>query len=225
MVQINICVNSTKSFSEKTIPVIVDSLLECQIDSKNIFVIEGGHEQRTIEEKDTYTHIFTNHNSLEYTGLIDIVEYEMVSDYWFNIHDTCKVGKNFKKLLYNIPNNLPEKIALRSHPSMSIGSYKYEYLTKHRQRLLDIKNTDYSRESLQHWKQKGIGMEDYMLYKLQDVDTFRYNPEISDSGWNIIDGEDWYQTNIKRRIEYHPTLDLYKSKSNWEVKSWMEIDL
>jgi hypothetical protein len=225
MVQINICVNSTKSFSEKTIPVIVDSLLECQIDSKNIFVIEGGHEQRTIEEKDTYTHIFTNHNSLEYTGLIDIVEYEMVSDYWFNIHDTCKVGKNFKKLLYNIPNNLPEKIALRSHPSMSIGSYKYEYLIKHRQRLLDIKNTDYSRESLQHWKQKGIGMEDYMLYKLQDVDTFRYNPEISDSGWNIIDGEDWYQTNIKRRIEYHPTLDLYKSKSNWEVKSWMEIDL
>jgi len=149
----------------------------------------------------------------------------MVSDYWFNIHDTCKVGKNFKKLLYNIPNNLPEKIALRSHPSMSIGSYKYEYLIKHRQRLLDIKNTDYSRESLQHWKQKGIGMEDYMLYKLQDVDTFRYNPEISDSGWNIIDGEDWYQTNIKRRIEYHPTLDLYKSKSNWEVKSWMEIDL
>lgn len=225
MVQINICVNSTKSFSEKTIPVIVDSLLECQIDSKNIFVIEGGHEQRTIEEKDTYTHIFTNHNSLEYTGLIDIVEYEMVSDYWFNIHDTCKVGKNFKKLLYNIPNNLPEKIALRSHPSMSIGSYKYEYLIKHRQRLLDIKNTDYSRESLQHWKQKGICMEDYMLYKLQDVDTFRYNPEISDSGWNIIDGEDWYQTNIKRRIEYHPTLDLYKSKSNWEVKSWMEIDL
>lgn len=225
MVQINICVNSTKSFSEKTIPVIVESLLECQIDSKNIFVIEGGHEQRTIEEKDTYTHIFTNHNSLEYTGLIDIVEYEMISDYWFNIHDTCKVGKNFKKLLYNIPNNLPEKIALRSHPSMSIGSYKYEYLIKHRQRLLDIKNTDYSRESLQHWKQKGIGMEDYMLYKLQDVNTFRYNPEISDSGWNIIDGEDWYQTNIKRRIEYHPTLDLYKSKSNWEVKSWMEIDL
>jgi hypothetical protein len=225
MVQINICVNSTKSFSKKTIPVIVQSLLESGIDSKNIFVIEGGYEKRYAEKKDTYTHIFTNHNSLEYTGLIDIVEYEMISDYWFNIHDTCKVGKNFKKLLYNIPNNFPDKIALRSHPSMSIGSYKYEYLIKHKERLLNIKNKDYSRESLQYWKQKGIEMEDYMLYKLQDVNTFIYNPKISCSGWNIIDGEDWYNTNIKRRIEYHPTLDLYKSKSNWEVKSWMEIDL
>lgn len=225
MVQINICVNSTKSFSEKTIPVIVQSLLESDIDAKNIFVIEGGYEERYVEEKDTHTHIFTNHNSLEYTGLIDIVEYEMISDYWFNVHDTCKVGKDFKKLLHNIPDDFPNKLALRSHPSMSIGSYKYEYLLKHKQRLLDIKNTDYSRESLQRWKQKGIEMEDYMLYKLQDSSTIVYNPHITSDGWNIVEGQDWYKTNIKRRIEYHPTLDLYKSKSNWEVKSWMEIDL
>jgi hypothetical protein len=225
MVQINICVNSTKSFSEKTIPVIVQSLLESDIDAKNIFVIEGGYKERYVEEKDTHTHIFTNHNSLEYTGLIDIVEYEIVSDYWFNIHDTCKVGKDFKKLLYNIPDDFPNKLSLRSHPSMSIGSYKYEYLLKHKQRLLDIKNTDYSRESLQRWKQKGIEMEDYMLYKLQDSSTIVYNPHIISDGWNIVEGQDWYETNIKRRIEYHPSLDLYKSKSNWEVKSWMEIDL
>jgi hypothetical protein len=225
MVQINICVNSTKSFSEKTIPVIVKSLIDAEIDPKNIFVIEGGYDRRVMEERETHTHIFTNHNSLEYTGMIDIVEYEMVSDYWFNTHDTCKVGKNFKNLLYNIPEDLPNKLALRSHPSMSIGSYKYDYLLKHKQRLLDIKNTDYSRESLQDWKQKGIWMEDYMLYKLTDSPTVRYNQHISDAGWNIIQGEDWYQTNIVRRIEYHPTLDLYKSKSNWEVKSWMEIDL
>ena len=68
-------------------------------------------------------------------------------------------------------------------------------------------------------------MEDYMLYKLEDSPTYRYNPDISDSGWNIVENEDWYGTDIKRRIEYHPSLDLYKSKSNWEVKSWMEIDL
>lgn len=225
MVQINICVNSTKTFSEKTIPIIVKSLINAEINPKNIFVIEGGYDARVVKQRDTHTHIFTNHNSLEYTGLIDIVEYEMISDYWFNIHDTCKVGSKFKNLLYNIPQDLPNKIALRNHPSMSIGSYRYDYLIKHKQRLLDIKNTDYSRESLQHWKKLGIDMEDYMLYKLSDSPTLRYNPHISDSGWNIIQDEDWYNTNIKRRIEYHPSLDLYKSKSNWEVKSWMEIDL
>lgn len=225
MVNINICVNSTKSFSEKTIPIIVESLLGSGICPKNIFVIEGGYEERLVNQKENYTHILTDQNSLEYTGLIDIVEYGLKSDYWFNIHDTCKVGSKFKELLYNIPETLPDKIALRSHPSMSIGSYKYEYLVKHKQRLLDIKNKNYSRESLQEWKRKGISMEDYMLYKLTDSPTLRYNPHVSDEGWNIIENEDWYGTNIKRRIEYHPSLDLYKSKSNWEVKSWMEIDL
>ena len=123
MTKINICVNSTKTFSEKTIPIVVQSLLESGIDSENIFVIEGGYDKRTVLQKENYTHIFTNQNSLEYTGLIDIVEYELESDYWFNIHDTCRVGKNFKNLLYNMPENNPEKIALRRHPSMSIGSY------------------------------------------------------------------------------------------------------
>lgn len=225
MVKINICVNSTKTFSEKTIPIVIESLLQSGIESENIFVIEGGYDTRTVTQKDTYTHIKTNQNSLEYTGLIDIVEYEIESDYWFNIHDTCKVGENFKKLLYNMPEELPDKIALRSHPSMSIGSYKYSYLLKHKSRLLDIKNTDYSRESLQKWKQQGIWMEDYMLYKLDDSPTHRYNSDISDAEWNIIENENWYNSNIKRRIEYHPTLDLYKSKSNWDAKSWMEIDL
>lgn len=225
MVQINICINSTKFFSEKTIPILLNSLLDSGINPKNIFVIEGGYDERVVTKEKNYTHIQTNQNSLEYTGLIDIVEYELKSDYWFNIHDTCKVGENFKELLYNIPDNFPDKLALRDHPSMSIGSYKYEYLLKHKQRLLDIKNTNYSRESLQMWKQRGIEMEDYMLYKLQDSPTFKYNLHISGEGWNIIENEDWYETNVKRRIEYHPTLDLYKSKSNWHVKSWMEIDL
>ena len=97
MVQINICVNSTKFFSEKTIPILLNSLLDSGINSENIFVIEGGYDERIITKEKNYTHIQTNQNSLEYTGLIDIVEYELKSDYWFNIHDTCKVGKNFKE--------------------------------------------------------------------------------------------------------------------------------
>lgn len=225
MVKISICVNSTKSFSEKTIPIIIKSLIDSKIEPKNIFVIEGGYENRTVVVKDTHTHILTDHNSLEYTGLIDIVEHEMMSDYWFNIHDTCKVGNQFKSLLYNIPNNLPDKISLRSYPSMSIGSYKYEYLIKHKQRLLDIKNKDYSRETLQMWKQKGISIEDYMLHQLKDSPTIQYNPEIYSDSWNVIGEEDWYGTKTVRRTEYHSSLDLYKSKSNWDAKPWMEIDL
>lgn len=224
MYKINICVNSTKNFSEKTLPVIIPSLIESGVSPDQIYVFEGGNEIREVINNETHILIKTNHNSMEYTGLIDIVENEMDSDYWFNIHDTCKVGKKFWDLVNRIPKNFPDKISLWRHPSMSIGSYKYEYLLKHKSRLLEIKNQDYSRETLQKWKQWGIHAEDYMLYKLNDSPTIVYNPELNLSSYDLKDEESWYG-GVPRRIEYYPQLDLFKSKSNWDAKLWMEIDV
>jgi len=224
MYDIKICINSTKTFSQKTIPVLVPSLIESGVPSSKIYVFEGGNDKRETLEMDQYTLVKTNQNSMEYTGLIDIAEYEMESFYWFNIHDTCRVGKNFWKLLNNIPKNEPDKIALWQHPSMSIASYKYSYLFKHRDRLLSIKNQDYSRDSLQKWKQWGIHAEDYMLYKLSDSPTVVYNPDLNLKNYDIKKEESWYG-GVPRIIEYYPQLDLYKSKSNWKAKRWMEIDV
>jgi hypothetical protein len=224
MYKINICVNSTKNFSEKTLPVIIPSLIESGVNPEQIYVFEGGNDIREVISNETHILIKTNHNSMEYTGLIDIVENEMDSDYWFNIHDTCKVGKTFWSLVNKIPESFPDKIALWRHPSMSIGSYKYEYLLKHKSRLIEIKNQDYSRETLQKWKQWGIHSEDYMLYKLNDSPTIVYNPELNLSSYDLKDEESWYD-GVPRRIEYYPQLDLFKSKSNWDAKPWMEIDV
>lgn len=223
MFEIKICINSTKDYSEKTIPILVESLLESGISSNNIFVIEGGYKKREIIKKNTHVHILTNHNSIDYTGLIDIVENEMESDYWFNIHDTCRVGRNFKELLQNIPESFPDKIALAFHPSMNIGSYKYSYLKQNKNKLLHLKNTDYSRETIQYWKKKGAEIEDYLLHKSKDSSTLVYNCNLL-TKINIIK-ENWYGTETKRITEYYSNLDLYKSKSNWNRKSWMEIDL
>lgn len=41
--KIKICVNSTKSYSEKTLPIIIPSLINSGIDPEDIFVFEGGH--------------------------------------------------------------------------------------------------------------------------------------------------------------------------------------
>ena len=224
MYKINICVNSTKTFSEKTLPILIPSLIDSGVSPESIYVFEGGHDTREIINTDTHIMVKTDHNSMEYTGLIDIVENQMESDYWFNIHDTCRVGKKFWKLVNIIPDNFPDKIALWRHPSMSMGSYKYDYLMKHRNRLLEIKNQDYSRETLQKWKQWGIHSEDYMLYQLKDTPTIVYNPELNLSTYYLRNEESWYG-GVSRIIEYYPQLDLYKSKSNWDAKPWMEIDV
>jgi hypothetical protein len=209
---IKICISSVKSYSEKTLPIIIPSLINSGIDSRDIFVFEGGHHKRNITQKDEYTLIQTDHDSFEFTGLIDIVEYEIESDYWFNIQDTCKVGLDFKKLLYNIPKNFPDKIALHHINSMNIGSYKYSYLMKHKNKLMKIKNQDYSEKKLKKLKEWTIFFEDYILYKLLDSETFKYNENISD--YIIIDEPSWYGEN-KRIIEFYPQLDLYKAKANY----------
>jgi len=225
MIKIKVCVNSTKDFSEKTLPIIIPSLIEAGINPEDIFVFEGGHYERLVIKKDTYTLIQTDNNTIDFTALIDIVENKLESDYWFYIHDTCKVGPQFKKLLYNIPESLPDKIALTPIYSMNIGLYKYQYLMKHRDRLLKIKNKDYSREGIQKSKMWGIHYEDYILHGLQDSTPNIYNLDISHKPV-ILNERNWYNTDVKRRTEYHANLDLYKSKSNFSgPKDWMVIDL
>jgi len=189
------------------------------------FFIEGGHLDRTVLIDKGVNYIKTNHNSVEYTSLIDIVEHKMESDYWVLLHDTCRVGDKFYELIKNIPHNC-EKIALRDWPSMSIGTYRYTYLLRHIDRLMQIKNTKYDRNSIQRWKQWGIHNEDYMLWKETTTPCALYNSHLELKEKFLICNEPrWYDTNINRRIEYYPQLDLYKNKANWMAKNWMEIDV
>jgi len=223
--KIKICVNSTKNYSEKTLPIIIPSLIYSGIDPEDIFVFEGGHHERSVIKTDSHTLIQTDNNTIDFTGLIDIVENELKSDYWFYVHDTCKVGPKFKKLLYNIPRIRPDKIAIKYIYSMNIGSYKYEYLLKHKNRILQIKNKDYSEDAIQKCKLWGVYAEDYMLHQLTDSKTYRYNPDVISEPL-VIDEKNWYGTETKRITEYYPNLDLYKSKSNYNgPQKLMEINL
>jgi len=225
MNNIKICITSNISFSNQTFPLIIPSLLSSGIKGEDIFFFEGGNYERTINIKDGINYIKTNHNSVEYTSLIDIVEHNMEADFWVLLHDTCRVGNCFNSLIQNIPHN-SQKVALKHWPSMSIGAYSYQYLKANEERLKIIKNTDYSRDAVQRWKQWGIENEDYMLWKETSVKCDLYNSHLEHPQKFIVcDEPQWYSSNITRRVEYYPQLDLYKSKSNWEPKPWMEIDI
>jgi hypothetical protein len=209
--KIKIAIATNKNFYEKTLPIIIPSLLECGIDNSDINVFNAGFDYEKSENVGGINYFYLNHNSYEYSPLIEIVEKELESEYWFLIHDTCKVGKNFKSLLYNIPENKPEKLALKSRPAMSMGCYKYDYLLSQKDKIMSIKNTNYSNESLMKWKRWGVPNEDYILWMTYPPPLIYNNLD----KWSIFAYENWYDSKTIRRTEYYPSLDLYKNKSNW----------
>jgi hypothetical protein len=209
--EIKIAIATNINFYEKTLPIIIPSLVSVGIENKNIHVFNSGFDKYESEIIDGITYHKLNHNSYEYSPLIEISEKQIVSDYWFLIHDTCKVGSKFKELLYNIPNENTVKIALKSKPAMSIGLYKYDYLITLKNKLLSIKNINYSSESLKYWKKWGVSNEDFILW-MTEPQPYIYN---NTDSWFIVDYSNWYNTKTIRRTEYYPSLDLYKNKSNW----------
>jgi hypothetical protein len=220
---IKIAIATNINFYKLSLPILIDSLVASGINKKQIFVFNAGFETEVTEIIDDITYYFLTQNSYEYSPLIHICEKQLECDYWFLIHDTCKVGPLFKKLLYNIPDSLPDKIALKDKPAMSIGAYKYSYLLSIQDKLFTIKNTDYSIESMTKWKQWGVPNEDYILWMTAPKPIIYNNV----SNYIVIDNENWYNTNTKRRTEYYPSLDIYKNKSNWgqTTKTGMVLDI
>lgn len=218
---IKIAIATNCNFYKHSLPIITESLVNAGIDLHDIHIFNTGFDQYRYEQYSSMHMHYLDHNSYEYSPLITIVEKELKATYWFLIHDTCKVGSKFKELLYNIPNNLPEKVALTTSPSMTIGTYRYDYLLSVKDRLLSIKNTDYSIESLMNWKKWGVPNEDYILWRTEP------SPAIyGDAAHHqVIDNLNWFGTGTIRRTEYFSTLDLYKNKSNWGQSYDMVINI
>lgn len=209
--QIKIAVASNIKFEHKTYPIVTASLIEQGIAPDDIHFFSGGYPEYKYELRDGIHYHQLDHNSYEYSPLIEIVERQMESEYWFLVHDTCKFGSRFKELLYCIPNYKPLKMAIKTEPAMSIGTYRYDYLLSLKEKLLAIKNKDYSKDSMLFWKDWGRKFEDYILWKTSP------RPEVynDDNRWAVTKYENWYDTPSIRRTEYYHSLDLYKNKSNW----------
>lgn len=215
---VHFCISTCRKFATHTLPVIVPSLLGSGIAKEHILIVNGGWEDSlALTDYEGVPMLLTPQNSFEYTPLIEIVSNNINSDYWFLLHDTCIAGPSFYTLALSLPVDVPEKVALKGTPSMSIGLYRMDYLMRHKERLLAIKNTNCSPEALQSWKQWGVPNEDYMLWKLDDAPTHVYHPDRhGPDEWNYQGHSDVYKTGFARRIEYFPQLDLYKAKSNWQ---------
>ena len=209
--EIKIAIASNINFADKTLPIIINSLKESGVSNHRIYAFITGHMIESVEVIDDIHYVYVNHNSYECSALISIVENKFTSDYWFLIHDTCKVGKNFNNLLSsNLNGEFYEKVALTVRPSMCIGLYKYDYLITIKDSILNLKNQDYSEETLIKLKTWFIDNEDLIMWRTEPLPKLPANHIMQ-----VIGYENWFGTETRRKTEYFPSFDIYKNKSNW----------
>jgi hypothetical protein len=226
-VNIAIVINSNIRFVETTTPRLIDSLLSCGFNENNILLICGGSTQPSSNFESRIPTFFVNYDSIDFSGLIFLSSFESSFTHYFYIHDTTFVGPNFKNNLLALGNDGYDVIALKSSPSMNIGLYSADYLSRKRDVLESIINTDLSDESLQNWKKWGVTNEDFLSWKSSaQVTSFDVLAESADGGNPKIIGEaDFYENGISRRVEHYEYLDLFKVKANWDIKPDYEIRL
>ena len=91
---IKICISTTKSYANETIPKLISQLLMCNVPMENIFVFEGGHSAYSKNESARYNHYYTDHNSFDLTSLISILENTSINEIDKNRKDMTEISKD-----------------------------------------------------------------------------------------------------------------------------------
>ena len=195
---------------------LLESLKENDINYCDVIVVIGGYynlNNYEISKDENITYIHANHNSIDFTGLITLLElYNNTNEYYVYLHDTCKIGKNFYNKIKLIDLTNVSSIKINKSFPMNIGIYSQRIINEFSDFLLSKKNTNES----ECMKYKSINYnEDYIFNNDQ-------NNKLLDNydGWNYTGPSDYYNTGTMRIVEYYPNLDLYKIKANWGQGTW-----
>ena len=219
--KIKIVINSHKS-GTIALNKLLDSLKKCdEFKNYSIIIFIGGYydnDDGYYENKDeNITYVYCNHNSIDFTGLISILEYLPKKDeYYFYLHDTTVVGPSFLKNLNDIDLKNVTSMRLRPKVSMNMGIYSNELIHNSRDILNEFKNTDENK--LQYYKNKGVNDEDIIFNN--DNNSKIINNK--DNFVSVSEPYDYYNTGVMRIVEYY-NIDLYKIKANWESKEKYEL--
>lgn len=182
-----------------------------------IIIIIGGYYDNPdseIVKTENITYIKCNHNSIDYTGLITLNELysENINDYYLYLHDTCKVGENFYKIIKSIDLTNVSSIKIKKEYSMNIGIYSQKLINTFAEFLSYQKNTNINECHI--FKTRGIYTEDYIFKNdINNIVLDNFNDD------NTSEPLDYYNTGTMRKIEYYPNLDIYKMKANWHAAS------
>lgn len=205
-------ISSHENYIEHTRKVLEPSLLEAGVPKDDIywFVYSSNVSKYTPV---TSNYWLVHHNSIDFTGLVSVLELEMAHPWWFLLHDTTRVGPNFYNYLKNFELT-GETIPISKHgvhPGGNMGLYSWEYLMNNTEAVLGFKNHN---EDVHKFKTKLVQHEDGLFkhaHRALNTRGPKYGPP-----------EDRYGTGMPRLEEHFEELDLYKIKANWRgyVDKW-----
>lgn len=199
--------------------IALDHLLESMklyedFNNYEIIIVIGGYYKNNdyeIKKEENITYIYCNHNSIDFTGLIALLElYHEKKDHYFYLHDSCKIGCQFYEKLKSINTNI-SSMKINKNFSMNMGIYSQDIINKFKDFLLSKKNTDETK---------------CMEFKINTNEDHIFNNDPTNillenyNNWIYYGPIDYYKTGTMRIVEYYPTLDLYKIKANWGQGSW-----
>jgi hypothetical protein len=195
---------------------LFESLVHCEgIDRVNVIAVVGGYDTFSIGTRGPFTLVQVPHNSIDFTGLLAVLDTpELHHESYFYMHDTTRAGPRFVQRVMDLPDTTQS--ASFRFPSMNIGLYSHTLLEDSKNLLETFRNTNESRA--QDAKRRCVEMEDCI---------FRSNAthQFLSTGPPLVQGEprDYYGSGVPRRVEYYPSMDLYKIKANWYVKSAYQL--
>ena len=246
--KIKFLINSTKKNIDVVLEKLITSFYEQNsqnfiIKNTDILVVVNDCDEISFKKCDKYCILYVKHNSIDFTALIAVIEhiYSLIDndfeipDYWFYMHDTCKLGSNFLNLLetyieklYNYNLNT---LSLTYVKSMNIGIYKYNYLLNKKNIVLNLRSQDNPPMSqIQELKKVGVALEDilfknddYRLHFFDYINSMMY-PHLHDRTYVSEPKNIYEKSDIKRIEEYFANIDFYKYKANWELKKEYILD-
>jgi hypothetical protein len=216
-----IVINSNKNFT-----IALDKLMDSFRNLKEfkdfefIICIGGFYELPTynLEHNENITYIKCNHNSIDFTGLITLLELlPNEIGHFFYLHDTCVVGENFLKYLQKTDLNGITTMCIVRQSSMNIGIYSFDILLKFNDFLLNNKNTDDTK--VQYFKNKGVDDEDHIFKNDDNNKIYRNQGKPS-----YVKFKRYYGGAV-RKIEHYKKIDLYKIKANWLRKTEYQMNI
>jgi len=194
---IKFAISSHVSTQKKTLPVLLKSMVEANIDKENILVVVGGAEEQHIERKNGILYSYVTHNSFDHNSIIDVVEKDWGGEWWFFLHDTTKAGLKFKEKLLKIGPKANHVAALKDG-WLNMGLFSQDALRSMKNYILQLKNCNKMQAILS--EKLYTRMSDYTYYDIVEQINFPYYGDI-------------YGDGIDRQVMHMPTIDLYKFQS------------
>ena len=189
---------TTEAYSEKTLPILISSLIRSGINGEDIVVCyNSNQDEHSIVDDKGIKHHYFNCDLYEYVAFLGAILYD--EDFFF-FHDTCEVDDNFLQLITNfIKNKDFSCIRLMRKEYSNIGVYTKNLLNTIKSKIKKLpKHID--KNTAIEWEDRFFGCR---------VLFFSEPPEIQPP-------VDVYGQGQLRRVEYYPAIGLKKYKSHWK---------